>query len=95
MLYLFVSQDDHRQLGLHPQEAVQLILSHREAAPVRGVHHIHQNMSSPQVVQPVAPQILTATDCKAENTQVASLCFTEMHYYNGCQRKKLLSPKSS
>lgn len=50
MVYLLVSQDDHRQLGLHPQEAVQFSLSQREAASVRRVHHVHQNVSPSQVI---------------------------------------------
>lgn len=68
MVYLLVSQDDHRQLGLHPQEAVQFSFSQREAASVRRVHHVHQNVSPSQVIWPVAPQILTTTNCSTENT---------------------------
>uniref|UniRef100_A0A3B4VMV9 Nucleolar protein 16 n=1 Tax=Seriola dumerili TaxID=41447 RepID=A0A3B4VMV9_SERDU len=36
-------KDDHGHLRPHPQEAVQFILRHWEAAPVSGVYHIHQN----------------------------------------------------
>lgn len=61
-LILFVSQDNHRQVGLHPQQAVQLSFSQREAGPVGGVHHVHQNVSLPQILRPVPPQVLPATD---------------------------------
>lgn len=60
--YLLVAQDDHRKPRLHPQEAVQLSLSQWEAFPIGGVHHVNQNMSPPQVVQPVPPQVLPAAD---------------------------------
>lgn len=73
MLHLLVSQDDHRQTRLHLQEALQLGLRQREALPVRGVHHVHQNVSPSQVVQPVAPQVLATTNCSARNTPQQTL----------------------
>uniref|UniRef100_A0AAQ5ZAS4 Nucleolar protein 16 n=1 Tax=Amphiprion ocellaris TaxID=80972 RepID=A0AAQ5ZAS4_AMPOC len=60
-------KDDHRQLRLHPQEAVQLSFSQWEATSVRRIHNVDQNVSPPQVVHPVAPQILTTTDYSKEN----------------------------
>lgn len=66
-LHLLVSQDHHGQLGLHHQQAVQLRLGHRQAAPVGGVHHVHQNVGLPQVVGPVPPQVLPAADCSEAN----------------------------
>ncbi|TNN64651.1 hypothetical protein EYF80_025160 [Liparis tanakae] len=59
--------DDDGQLWLRPQQAVQFGLGQWEAAPVGGVHHVHQNVSLPQVVRPVPPQVLPAADCSGEN----------------------------
>lgn len=61
--YLLVSQDDHGQLGLRHQQAVQLSFSQWQAAPVCGVHHVHQNVSPFQVVGPVPPQVLPSPNC--------------------------------
>lgn len=61
--YLLVSQDHHGQLRLHPQQAVQLGFSQWQAAPVGGVHHVHQNVSPFQVVGPVPPQVLPSPNC--------------------------------
>lgn len=50
MVYLLIPQDDDGQLWLHPQEAVQFSLGQWEAAPIRRVHHVHQNVSPSKVV---------------------------------------------
>lgn len=72
-VYLLVSEDDHRQLGLHPQQAVQLIFGQWQTAPVRGVHHIYQDVSLSHVVRPIRPQVLPSTDCIREDTNI---CFS-------------------
>ena len=64
--YLFVSQHHHWQMPLHLQQELQFLSGQREALAVGGVHHVHQDVRLPQVLQPIAPQLLVTPDYSAE-----------------------------